>query len=91
MQSQAQNSDWNQKTLSGALLVLLAYAALVPDLTREASAKSGFALVLVALLVVRMIIASFRKEKGSGWLFYFWLIVTSPLWIEVGSRLAFGS
>ena len=89
MQSKAQNSEWNQKALSGALLVLLAYAALVPDLTREASAKSGFALILVALLAVRMFIASLRKEKGRGWLFYFWLIAVAPLWIEIGARIAF--
>jgi hypothetical protein len=45
------------------------------------------ALALDAAIVLRVAGARIADERGRGWLFYCFVLYTSPLWVEIGSRI----
>jgi SAM-dependent methyltransferase len=84
-------STWNFR----ALIALLAIAALLqftflPCLCAIGTAKSAYALAFDILIATRMLIAWLIGESNRGWIFYAVLTITSPLWIELASRIVIG-
>ena len=48
-----------------------------------------FYFTVIALILLRWVIALVRCERGRGWLFYLILLVAVPCVIEAGSALVF--
>jgi len=84
-------TTWNFTLLTAALVIgLVGQMVYLPCLCIMGNAKITFALVFDGLIVVRIAIARFRKERGGGWIFYAILCCTSPIWITVLSSPLIG-
>lgn len=86
-----QKSSWNFRQLACAFIIgFILQMLLLPCLCSIGTAKATFALVLDALIVVRMLIAYFARERGRGWIFYAVALYTSAVWITVLARVVLG-
>jgi len=82
---------WNFKQLMGALgIAVILQSLFLPCLCDVGTAKIVLAYALDALILLRTGVAYMRRETGSGWKFYAWLLCTSPLWIQGMALLIFG-
>ena len=82
---------WNYRQLFAALGIgFILQSLFLPCLCSIGTAKTSFAYALDGLVLLRMGIAYFRRETGSGWKFYAWLLCTSPLWIQGIAYLMLG-
>lgn len=80
---------WNYVWLIMCWIVgFVAQMIYLPCLCAEGQAKVSVALVFDVLVLVRVLLALRRDERGRGWVLYAALCVASPLWIEVAARLA---
>ena len=83
--------EWNYAQLALALVVAFVLdAMLLPCMCNIGTAKMQVALVFLALVVLRIVIARLMREKGKGWIFYLVLLYSSPLWIEIAGWWVFG-
>lgn len=85
-----QARGWNYKALSCALVVAFILQVIsLPCLCCAGHVKLTIAFTFDALMLLRMLIAGLRKEKGRVWIFYLILIYTSVVWVELLSRMLF--
>ena len=74
-----------------ALLVGFILQMLVlPCLCQTGTAKMTFAIMFDLLVLVRTLVAHYRKETGRGWIVYAVLCYTSAGWIEGITYLILG-
>ena len=74
---------WNYEQLTAALIIsFLLQSLFLPCLCDIGTAKIMFAYVLDVLILLRIGVAYFCREKCGGWKFYVWLLYTSPIWIN---------
>ena len=73
------------------VVLILQFFVLLPGLGRYTAlifnAKFSFAGIIDALILIRFLIGWKRREHGDWWIFYWILIITSPLWMEVTANL----
>ena len=78
-----QESTWRVSRLLPAFAVgLIAQAVFLPCLCAVGTAKMNMALILDALIWLRVVGAWIAKERRGG-TFYAAVWITSPLWIEL--------
>ncbi|MCP4352025.1 MAG: hypothetical protein GY795_41710 [Desulfobacterales bacterium] len=91
IKEEVQKEDWNYKHLCYALIIgFVLQSFFLPCLCQIGEAKIMTAFVFDGLVVMRIIAAKLLEQKGKGWIFYAVLIYTSPLWIELASRIMIG-
>ena len=82
---------WNFRRLTIMFVIALVLQMIIlPCLCDIGTAKLKFAFILDVLAAVRAGIAYLRRERGTGWKAYAWLLVTSALWIEALALIVFG-
>src|SRR5438128_1964516 len=87
----AQLEPWNFWHLGCAFVIgFILQQIFLACLCNIGQAKTTFALVIDALVGVRVLIAYIIRERGRGWIFYTVLLYTSPGWIAVLSRIVLG-
>lgn len=75
---------WDIKQLLLALVLSFVLQGIIlPIYMDEGPARFYFALMIDGLVFVRFLVALLCKERGRGWVFYAWLLCTSPVWISV--------
>lgn len=85
-------SRWNFKYLAIALFIGFCLQFLfLPCLCDSDEAKMALAFSFDGLVLVRILLAYFRRETGKGWIFYAVLCYTSVLWIEGITYLVLGN
>ena len=84
-------SRWNFKYLSIALFIGFGLQSLfLPCLCDVGTAKMALAFSFDGLVLIRMLLAYFRRESGKGWIVYAVLCYTSVLWVEGLAYLVLG-
>ncbi|MEN6627008.1 MAG: hypothetical protein ABFD69_12355 [Candidatus Sumerlaeia bacterium] len=87
--SAAEAAGWNFRWLVCALVIaFLMQGLFLPCLCQIGEARMRVAIIFDGLVILRMAIAGFRRERGSGWIFYAALLYSSPLWIAWAIRHA---
>lgn len=82
---------WKFKPLLAALLIGFFFQSLfLPCLCPIGTAKIALAYSFDGLVLVRMLLAHFRRETGKGWMVYAVLCYTSVLWVEGITYLVLG-
>lgn len=82
---------WNfERLIAIFIITVLLQSIALPCLCDAGTAKIIFAYMLDALILLRIGVAYFCREKDGGWKFYAWLLGTSPIWINAIAYLFFG-
>lgn len=82
---------WNLRLLAVALFIgFILQSLFLPCLCAIGTAKIFFAYSFDGLILLRMLLAYFRRETGRGWLVYAVLCYTSAAWIEGITYLVLG-
>jgi len=77
-------AGWNYPALLTALGISFVLQMLfLPCFCYQGEIKGDFALMFDAFVLLRIIIAALRKERGRTWLFYAMVLYTSPVWITI--------
>ena len=85
------NAEWDLTRMLLILLIAFLFQSVaVPCLCAAGTAKMNFAIVIDVLILIRIIYAKIRHEKGRGWIFYTILLLTSPIWINLLSWIITG-
>ena len=84
-------ATWNFRHLGAALFTgFVLQSLLLPCLCAVGTAKITFAYSFDGLVLLRMLLACFRRETCKGWLVYALLCHSSPAWIEGVTYLVLG-
>ena len=74
--------QWDYNALFKALAIsVLLQTMFLSFLCFEGKIMTDFAMLFDAFVLMRILIAWLRKERGRTWLFYAILLYTSPIWI----------
>ena len=85
------NAEWDFIRMLLILLVAFLFQSIaVPCLCAAGVGKMKFAIIIDLLILIRIIYAKLRHEKGRGWIFYAVLLLTSPIWINLLSWVVTG-
>ena len=85
------SEPWRMKQVALALGMALVFQRLLfRGITVLGAGEWMIALSVDLLVAVRAGVALATRERGRGWLFYCGLLYTSPIWIEVMSRVLVG-
>jgi len=75
---------WNFRQLLIAFFVtLVLQSVFLPCMCYEGLAKVQFGMMFDGFVLIRILIALVRKERGRDWLVYVILLYSSPLWITI--------
>ncbi|HEY3375924.1 MAG TPA: hypothetical protein VGL77_00385 [Armatimonadota bacterium] len=77
-------APWNYQRLLLALVISFVLQMLfLPCMCAEGTGKVDFALMFDGYVVLRLLVAWLRNERGRTWVFYSVLLYTSPVWITI--------
>jgi hypothetical protein len=79
----SQGTTWRCGCLVIAWLIVVGvHAVYMPLLCDSAGAKILLATGLYGFLLLRIAYARISRERGAGWRWYLWFIITAPIWFE---------
>jgi len=77
---------WPFKKIIRVLAIsILANFLSIPQFTYLIAVDAGsiFSWIIMGLIIARVAVAYFMREKGNGWFFYFLISWYSPIWIPI--------
>lgn len=85
-------SSWNFQHLTLAIVFgFITQSLFCVCLCNIGEAKGKYGAIMLGLIAFRAVVAYLCRERNRGWVFYTILAYTSAGWIQIISRIVFGS